>query len=342
MASTLDGITVLDLSTGPAGSFATMFLSDLGARVIRLVNIDDTAPRRGGYLVWDRGKSCIRLDFAQLGPQGHDTPGSPAEAFIKLVCSADVLVEDFAPSSERQRMVDADWLSGLNPRLIHCSITAYGKHGPWKDEPPIDVLVMARMGILGNQPGFRPAPVHVVHPLPSSGAAILANLGIAASLLAREQTGRGRKVDTSLMGGALLYHPKVTGEHIESRGFQTNPSGSAPFYSNYECADGEYVQLGCVHEKFINIAADLFGLTEALQAPVLATVACPKLQRQTSNAATWWPRPCAPSPMPSGPRFSRPPTSHLPVVKYPKTACPTPKCYSTTWWWSSKILRSAP
>ncbi|WP_089935529.1 CaiB/BaiF CoA transferase family protein [Candidatus Entotheonella palauensis] len=267
MASTLDGITVLDLSTGPAGSLATMFLSDHGARVIRLVDIDDTAPRRGGYLVWDRGKSCIRLDFSQLGPQDNDAPGSSAEAFIKLIRSSDILVEDFAPSSERQRMVDADWLSGLNPRLIHCSITAYGKHGPWKDEPPIDVLVMARMGILGSQPGFRPAPVHVVHPLPSSGAAILANLGIAASLLAREQTGRGRKVETSLMGGALLYHPKVTGEHIESRGFQTNPSGSAPFYSNYECADGEYVQLGCVHEKFINIAADLFGLTEALKEP---------------------------------------------------------------------------
>lgn len=267
MASTLDGITVLDLTTGPAGSFATMFLSDHGARVMRLLDIDDTAPRRGGYLVWDRGKSCIRLDFSQLGPKRHDTPGSPAAAFIKLVRSADVLVEDFAPSSERQRMVDTDWLSGLNPRLIHCSITAYGKHGPWKDEPPIDVLVMARMGILGSQPGFRPAPVHVVHPLPSAGAAILANLGIAAALLAREQTGRGRKVDTSLMGGALLYHPKVTGEHIESRGFQTNPSGSAPFYSNYACADGEYVQLGCVHEKFINIAADLFGLTEALKEP---------------------------------------------------------------------------
>ncbi len=267
MASTLDGITVLDLTTGPAGSFATMFLSDHGARVIRLVDIDDTAPRRGGFLVWDRGKSCIRTDFSQLGPKGDDAPGRPAEAFIKLVRSTDVLVEDFAPSSERQSMVDADWLSGLNPRLIHCSITAYGKHGPWRDEPPIDALVMARMGILGSQPGFRPAPVHVVHPLPSSGAAILANLGIAAALLAREHTGRGRKVDTSLMGGALLYHPKVTGEHIESRGFQTNPSGSAPFYSNYECADGEYVQLGCVHEKFINIAADLFGLTEALKDP---------------------------------------------------------------------------
>jgi crotonobetainyl-CoA:carnitine CoA-transferase CaiB-like acyl-CoA transferase len=253
-----------------------MFLSDQGARVIRLVDINDTTPRRGGYLVWDRGKSCIRLDFSQLGPQGHNTPGSHAEAFVKLIRSADVLVEDFAPASERQHMVDADWLSDLNPRLIHCSITAYGKHGPWKDEPPIDALVMARMGILGSQPGFRPAPVHVVHPLPSSGAALLANLGIAACLLAREHTGHGRKVETSLMGGALLYHPKVIGEHIESRGHQTNPSGSAPFYSNYECADGEYVQLGCVHEKFINIAAELFGLAEIIKEPRFGNGRSPK------------------------------------------------------------------
>ena len=276
MASTLNGITVLDLSTGPAGSLATMFLSDQGARVIRLVDIDDTAPRRGGYLVWDRGKSCIRLDFSQLGPQSGAAPESPGAAFIKLIRGADVLVDDFAPDSERQRLVDADWLRGLNPRLIHCSITAYGKHGPWKDEPPIDALVMARMGILGSQPGFRPAPVHVVHPLPSSGAALLANLGIAACLLAREQTGRGRKVETSLMGGALLYHPKVVGERLEARGHQTNPSGSAPFYSNYACADGEYVQLGCVHEKFINIAADLFGLTEAIKDPRFGNGRMPK------------------------------------------------------------------
>ena len=77
-----------------------------------------------------------------------------------------------------------------------------GKHGPVKDEPPIDDLVMARMGILGSQPGFRPPPVHVVHPLPTVGAAMLAAQGISAALLAREKTGLGRKVETSLMAGA--------------------------------------------------------------------------------------------------------------------------------------------
>ena len=66
MASTLDGITVLDLTQGPAGAYATMFLSDHGARVIRVVDTKDSTSRHGGYLVWDRGKECVRLDLAQI------------------------------------------------------------------------------------------------------------------------------------------------------------------------------------------------------------------------------------------------------------------------------------
>jgi len=68
MASALDGITVLDLTDSPAGAMATMFLCDHGARVIRVVDIHNTAPRHGGYLVWDRGKECIQLDLTRIVP----------------------------------------------------------------------------------------------------------------------------------------------------------------------------------------------------------------------------------------------------------------------------------
>src|SRR5712691_5403706 len=173
MASALDGITVLDLSDGPAGALATMFLCDHGARVIRVVDINDTVLRRGGYLVWDRGKECIQLDLSQIVPPAQYKHASainaptasedPTASYARLIRAADVLVERFAPSSRYQAIVSFDWLSALNPRLVHCSITAYGQHGPLKDEPPIDDLVMARLGILGSQPGFRPPPVHVVH-----------------------------------------------------------------------------------------------------------------------------------------------------------------------------------
>src|SRR2546426_2464153 len=275
MASALDGITVLDLSDGPAGALATMFLCDHGARVIRVVDINDTLLRRGGYLVWDRGKECIQLDLSQIVPPAQSRHASathapiaseePTASYTRLIRAADVLVESFAPSSRYQAIVPFDWLSALNPRVVHCPIPAYGQQGPLKDEPPIDDLVMARMGILGSQPGFRPPPVHVVHPLPSVGTAILAAQGITASLLAREKTGLGRKVDTSLMAGALVYHPKVTGDKLSPNVFQTNPSGSAAFYSVYECADSNWVQLGCVHVGFIATAATVMGIQHVIK-----------------------------------------------------------------------------
>ena len=271
MTSALDGITVLDLTSGPAGALATMFLCDHGARVIRVVDVQDTTPRRGGYLVWDRGKACVRLDLSRItvptSPGTTSATVEPTASYMRLLRNADVLVEDFSPSSSLQAIVPFDWLSALNPRLVHCSITAYGKHGHLKDEPPIDDLVLARMGILATQPGFRPAPVHVVHPLPSVGAALFAAQGIAAALLAREKTGLGRYVETSLMAGALLYHPKVTGEKLAPNTFQTHPSGSAPFYSVYECADGNWVQLGCVHRGFVATAATVMDIKYVLDEP---------------------------------------------------------------------------
>lgn len=258
MTRPLEGTVLLDLTTGPAGALATMFLSDMGVRVLRATGPAAPLFRDGGFAIWDRGKEAITLDV--------DGPDA-ASAVAKLAPGIDMLLEDFQPSSARQTLVDRTKLRGLNPRLLACSITAYGKHGPLKDEPAIDDLVLARSGVLGGMPGFRSAPVHVVHPLPSVGAALFACIGLAGALLARETTGRGRMIDTSLLAGALLYHPKVVGEGIAPHVFQTHPSGSAPFYSVYECGDGNYIQLGCVHEGFITSCAILMDIAELVAEP---------------------------------------------------------------------------
>ena len=264
MARILEKLTVLELGTGAASAMASMLLADHGARVVRVCASADASPRGGGFIVWDRGKEAVALDLTSLA-LGTETPA--ADVWRDLVAGADVLIEDLPPSSPLQSLVDPGWLQRINSRLVACSITAYGKRGGLRDEPPIDDLVLARMGVLGGMPGFRPAPVHVVHPLPTVGAAILGALGVASALLARERTGRGRMLETSLMAGALLYHPKVDGTHIARHVFQTHPAGSAPFYSNYECADGGYIQLGCVHPRFIAIAADLMGLADLVAEP---------------------------------------------------------------------------
>ena len=274
MASALDGITVLDLSDGMAGALAGMFLCDNGARVIR-VDTPGTEEQRSdpGYAVWDRGKESVYLDLYQAFGDANMVPRGVGDTavnrralahFHELVIASDVLLESLAPSSAFQTFVSYDALSSANPRLVHCSITAYGPEGPLRDQPADDDLVMARVGILATQPSSRPGPIHVIHPLPSVGAGILAAQGIAASLYAREKTGSGRKVDTSLMAGALLFAPKANGERLKQRTLQRATVGGGPFYSAFECADGTWVQLGCVHNRFVGLAASVMGIEDAM------------------------------------------------------------------------------
>ena len=257
MPGALDGITVIDLTRGRPGALAGMFLCDNGARVIRLELPDDENERTEPiYMVWDRGKESAFLDIS-----------AQRDAFKKLASKADVLIEDFAPSSSYQKAVDYEELRRINPRLVHCSITAYGKRGYMRDEPGDEHLVMARMGILASQPGFRQGPVHVVHPVVNLGTAVLAAQGITAALYAREKTGHGRKVDTSVMAGAMMFAPKVIGERLEQRPFQLTTAGGGPFYSVFECADGNWIQIGCIHGGFVDIAATVMGIAELLANP---------------------------------------------------------------------------
>ncbi len=277
MGSALDGITVLDLTDGMAGALASMFLCDNGARVIRVDRTDAGDQRSdSGYAVWDRGKESIFLDLSRAlddaqtdGRRAGETCANRQELsqLNRLFMSNDVLLESFAPSSALQTLVSYSGLSSRNPRLVHCSITAYGREGPLKDLPADDDLAMARAGILANQPSFRPGPVHVIHPLPSVGAALLAAQGITAALYAREKTGVGRKVDTSLMAGALLFAPKVIGEKLAQRSVQRATVGGGPFYSAFECEDGAWVQLGCVHNRFVGLAASVMGIQDVMADP---------------------------------------------------------------------------
>ena len=113
-------------SSGPqyrrASPPATMFLSDHGARVIRIVAPNDQNDARRRFIVWDRGKELLKLIFNDAAKNRDN-----ANLFCRLVKGADVLIDDFAPSSPCQTLVDAAWLRSLNPRLVSCSITAFGK-----------------------------------------------------------------------------------------------------------------------------------------------------------------------------------------------------------------------
>ena len=277
MASALDGITVLDLTQGMAGAIATMFLCDNGARVVRVGSPESEALRSDPpYAVWDRGKESVFLDLFATASQEiagerradkQDTTKRDLDLFHRLVRESDVLVESFPPSSPDQALVDYRKLSNINPRLVHCSITAYGKDGPLRDEPPIQDLAMARVGIIAEQRVSRPGPAHMVHPAPSVGAGLLAALGVVTALYAREKTGVGRKVDTSVMAGAVYFLPKVAGERLSPLPSMNIYGRGGPFYSVMECGDGEWVQLGCIHKRFVRQAAAVMGIGDLMDDP---------------------------------------------------------------------------
>ena len=234
-----------------------MLLADNGARVVRLAMDGADDVRSGGvFALYDRGKEAARLR-ADIG----------ADGFAEFCGGADVLLEDFSPASPTRAALGLDALGKRIPHLVHCSITAYGASGPLAGEPADHDLAAARIGILASQPSRRGGggPVHVVHPVAYVGAGLLAALGIVSALFRREKDGgarRGGRVETSLMAGALLYAPKAAGEKIPVRPMNMTAQGGGPFYSVFECADGEWLQLGCIHSGFVDLAAAVIGVAD--------------------------------------------------------------------------------
>lgn len=262
----LNGITVLDTTDNMSGAIATMLLCDNGARVIH-AEIDPRPNSRAApkYAIWDRGKEKLHLNDLHNSLKGaKHGQVSLTRLFYQLVKSIDVLVTD--STAPLHSIIDINYqkLSAINPQLIYCSITSYGEKGPIRNDLSLDDLVMARTGILSSQPSFRPGPVHVIHPLPSIGASLWASIGISAALYARERTGLGRKVETSLMAGTLMFSPKTLGEHLPDFFFPNSPAGGGPFYSLYECADGEWIHLGCIHGGFIDVAISVMGIAHLM------------------------------------------------------------------------------
>jgi crotonobetainyl-CoA:carnitine CoA-transferase CaiB-like acyl-CoA transferase len=205
MAGACAGIRVLDCSRGAAGSLATMVLADFGADVIRLEPVaaepTEVVP---ADLLLHRGKRSVRFDLSDLADR---------ERLRDLIPTADVLVEDWGPAvAEQFGLVDAA-LADANPALIRCSISGFGTVGPHAGAPADDALVMAKAGILRDQPGWEQdakRPIYRSCPDGTYFAGMLTALGALAGLRARDLTGRGQRIDASmLLGITCRQNPQV-------------------------------------------------------------------------------------------------------------------------------------
>jgi crotonobetainyl-CoA:carnitine CoA-transferase CaiB-like acyl-CoA transferase len=251
--SLLTGVKVIDITDGLAGPIATQIMADYGAEIVRVDRIG--ASRSAGDLVRLRGRRSIAVDV--VTPEGRDL-------VERLVAAADVLLVETGLDAKLRFDASYATLSQANLRLIYCRITGHGDDGPMVDAPSHDHLVAARYGVY-NQVGYRDGPTYLTANVPSLGAGLLAVQGIGSALYVRERTGRGQEVATSLLAGALAFQPGIMtasnplGAPPPSS-LNRTPQGGQPFYSLYECADGEWLHFGCLSPTFQDNAIDAVNL----------------------------------------------------------------------------------
>ncbi len=240
MAGALDGIRILDLSWGIAGPLGVLLLAEQGADVIK-VEPPGGDPFRAydGYKVWTRSRRSVTCDLKS---------DAGVAAFRALAATADVLVESFRPGVMDRLGVGYESLHAEVPRLVYCSVAAYPPGHRLAHRPGYDALVQAASGQQWEQPGWRAGPMFLHMPMPSMGAIFLVPTGILAALLARERTGVGQQVSTSLLQGAFLYTTQIW-QHIEkaNAAFHDLMGKSYPPGVHqgmiFECADREFLHV---------------------------------------------------------------------------------------------------
>ncbi len=262
----LEGLRVVDLTSGPTGGIATMVLADFGADVIKVeAPGGDRFRSMPASRMWLRGKRSAVLDLGTAVGQSslHD-----------LLRTADVLVVVGAPQRAARWGVDAETATTLRPDLVHCSITGWGPLGPLAQVPGYDAAIAARSGrmMAFERQLRRGGPVFAAVPVASHVAAMGAVQGILAALFARARGGGAQRVETSLLQSVLPFDlmELLLVEMMERTGVQgvnvTAAGGDMPTlnYHPVRTADGRWIQCGNLLEHLFMAFLDATGLLDEM------------------------------------------------------------------------------
>ncbi len=273
----LDGVKVLDLSRVLAGPYATMVLGDMGADVVKVERPDggDDTRRFGPpfvegiatyYLAVNRSKRSVAIDFKQ--PEGQ-------EILWRLVEWADVLVENFRPGTLERLGFGYEACAARNPRLVYCSMSAYGHAGlpEWSRRPGYDVIMQG----VGGIPSLTGPPEGAPYKVGASMADVVTGMNavqaILLALLARGRDGRGQKVDVAMLDGQVAMLAYLSSAVLNS---DTRPPrmgnrhlSIAP-YSSFRAADG-WLNLGVANERLWQRLCEALGADELPGDPRFAT-----------------------------------------------------------------------
>jgi crotonobetainyl-CoA:carnitine CoA-transferase CaiB-like acyl-CoA transferase len=266
----LSGITVLDFTQIELGPCATQVLGDFGADVIKIERPDQGDPMRfymkgpsgESATFWglNRNKRSVALDVrSRLG----------REAIYRLGRRADVLVHNFRPGVMERLGFGADEMRMRNPRLVYAFGSGYGPDGPYRDKGGQDVLAQAMSGVAARRNDPEAPPDPSATPIADFTAGMLLVQGILLALLARERTGVGQVVHTSLLDAMLAVQP--TEASVQLNLDRELNWGSMPLAGTFETRDGHVVMVGAFKPNPLQEICRGFGIEDLSANPKYAT-----------------------------------------------------------------------
>ncbi len=250
MAGPLTGYRIIEVAGIGPGPFGAMMLADMGADVIRVdraQNVRDEMPDTPSWDVLNRGRRSIGIDLKN--PDG-------VEALLKLVESADAIIEGFRPGVMERLGVGPEVCLARNPKLVFGRMTGWGQDGPYAPWSGHDINYIALAGALAHfgRRGESPTPpLNMVGDF--GGGGMLLAFGVVCALLEAQRSGQGQVIDAAMVDGSAvlmtMFHAfRAVGMFDEDhRGTNLLDTG-APFYDVYRCADGKYISVGSIEPQF--------------------------------------------------------------------------------------------
>jgi crotonobetainyl-CoA:carnitine CoA-transferase CaiB-like acyl-CoA transferase len=271
MTGPLKGIKVLELSRTLAGPFCSMQLADMGAEVIKVEQPGLGDETRSFSPPEINGESCyfLSLNKNKKGMTLNLKTEEGQRIVKQLVAESDVLIENFRNGTMEKFGLGYDVLKEINPRLVYCAVSGFGRTGPMKDEPAYDLLMQGFGGLMSvtGEPG-RP-PVKVGFSIVDLATGLYASLGVVLALLAREKTGKGQYVEASLLE-TVVSLSSYLGQNVLATGKAPGRFGSAhpslvP-YQAFETKDG-YVTIAVPNDGLWRKMCDALELYELKDHP---------------------------------------------------------------------------
>jgi crotonobetainyl-CoA:carnitine CoA-transferase CaiB-like acyl-CoA transferase len=274
----LTGVRVLDFSHQAAGPWCTTLLGDMGADVIKIEK-----PGRGDSIRYADRSGRLPPEIGGLNFQGLnrnkrgmtiDIGTDAGVALVKrLAAKADVVVDNFRPGVMDRHGIGYEGLSAVNPRIVYCSITAFGPRGPLAQKPGMDLIVQATGAVMGHTGEEGGPPIKSAPPLADINTGIYAAYGICGALFERERSGEGQHVEVAMLDAVLsLFADNAANVLTEGTKFGKFGSGHPDLvpYQAFPASDGWFI-IACLTNAFYKRLAAALGRDDLLNDPRFAT-----------------------------------------------------------------------